>query len=241
MNGIADPTFRQAVRDFCVNQQFRKDYWVKGSRAITPLEQADRLREAAVVLAQPRAKVPLKIKGNLGEATLHEEVYGPILDCLSDHKIRTIGQIEAAVKDKGITLGQVRQAVVMLVSNGSLLPAQSGAELRQSIQSAASLNDHLMSASRSTNGLNYLASPVIGGGIGVTRMQQLFLLARKQGRKTPADWAAFAAEILAAQGQKLVKAGKPLDTAEENLRELIGQAEEFAAEMLPVLKGLMVA
>jgi len=33
LNGIPDRMFRQTVRDFFVNQQFRKDYWVKGLAA----------------------------------------------------------------------------------------------------------------------------------------------------------------------------------------------------------------
>ncbi len=30
---ITDPLFRESIRDFMVNQQFRRDYWVKGARS----------------------------------------------------------------------------------------------------------------------------------------------------------------------------------------------------------------
>jgi hypothetical protein len=79
---IPDPMFRQTTRDFCVNQQFRKDYWVKGSRTLTPLDQAEGLRALRVILGQPRADVSLKVNGSLGEATMQEAVYSPILDVL---------------------------------------------------------------------------------------------------------------------------------------------------------------
>ncbi len=79
--------FRQTTRDFCVNQQFRKDYWVKGCRTLTALEQAEALRGQRILLAQPRADVGLKVTGSLGEATLQEAVYGPILDQLADRAI----------------------------------------------------------------------------------------------------------------------------------------------------------
>ena len=36
---IPDLMFRQSVRDFMVNQQFRRDYWVKGARKLTVAEQ----------------------------------------------------------------------------------------------------------------------------------------------------------------------------------------------------------
>lgn len=31
---ISDPYFRESVRDFIVNQQFRRDYWIKGARQL---------------------------------------------------------------------------------------------------------------------------------------------------------------------------------------------------------------
>ena len=33
---IPDAMFRQSVRDFIVNQQFRRDYWIKGARRLSP-------------------------------------------------------------------------------------------------------------------------------------------------------------------------------------------------------------
>ena len=55
---IPDPMFRQTTRDFCVNQQFRKDYWVKGAE---PSQRWSRpsLQASASSLAQPRADVGL--------------------------------------------------------------------------------------------------------------------------------------------------------------------------------------
>ena len=67
---IPDPMFRQTTRDFCVNQQFRKDYWVKGCRTLTALEQVEALRGQRILLAQHRADVGLKVTGSLGEASL---------------------------------------------------------------------------------------------------------------------------------------------------------------------------
>jgi hypothetical protein len=98
-----------------------------------------------------------------------------------------------------------------------------------------------MDKSRGSNELGYLASPVIGGGIVVGRIQQLFLLAMGQGKKQPAEWAQFVWQILSAQSQKLVKDGKTLETEEGNLAELAAQATSFAEKQLPVLKALQIA
>jgi hypothetical protein len=62
---IPDPVLAQDVRDFIVNQQFRRDYWVKGAVPLSPLDRAERLREERVVLLKPRKDVPLTVKGPL--------------------------------------------------------------------------------------------------------------------------------------------------------------------------------
>jgi len=112
---------------------------------------------------------------------------------------------------------------------------------RKAKKQTDALNTRLISLARSSNDIAYLASPVTGGGITVNRFEQLFLLARSQGHKTPDGWAQSVWNILTAQGQKLVKEGKTLDSAEENLTELTRQATEFAEKRLPVLKALQIA
>jgi hypothetical protein len=102
------------------------------------------------------------------------------------------------------------------------------------------LNAHLLDKARGGGDINYLASPVTGGGITVGRFQQLFLLAKSQGKDQPADWVAFVWQILSAQNQRLIKDGKTLETAEANLAELTAQAGEFAEKRLPILKALQV-
>ena len=69
----------------------------------------------------------------------------------------------------------------------------------------------------------------------------MFLLALEQGKKKPEEWAAFVAKILNYQGQKIIKEGKPLETAEGQLAELTLQANEFALKSLPIFKALQIA
>jgi hypothetical protein len=62
----------------------------------------------------------------------------------------------------------------------------------------------------------------------------------QKGKKKPDDWAEFAAQILASQGQKIVKEGKPLETAEDQLADLTIQAHDFATKQLHILKALEI-
>jgi len=235
---IPDPMFRQTTRDFMVNQQFRKDYWVKGARKLSALEQAESLRQIRVLLTTPRADVALKVTGALGEANLNEGIYTPILDLMADHKARSLGDMEALLKDK-LNFAQLTQAVTLLSGAGHLNAVQ--ASSAKATKTAKAINTHLMHKARGSNELTYLASPVTGGGHPVNRFQQLFLLSMQQGKKQPTDWAQDTWATLAGQGQRLLKEGQTLEAAEDNLAELTAQAQVFADKQLPILKALQIA
>jgi hypothetical protein len=241
LGDIHDPMFKQTVRDFMVNQQFRKDYWVKGARRLTLLEQTQGLRDQRLIMTAHRPDVKLKVTGALGEATLTEAIYVPILDLMADHKTRTLAQIEQAVKDANISFAQLTQAMLVLCGEGTLSAVQDDTAITKAKKHTDKLNNHLMLRASCNNDIAYLASPVTGGGVIVGRFQQLFLLAMQKGKKRPEDWAVFVWEILASQGQKILKEGKPLDTPEEHMAELTTQANDFAVKQLPIFKALQIA
>jgi hypothetical protein len=224
-----------------VNQQFRKDYWVRGARKLSALEQVEALRRQRVMLVQQRAYVSLKANGALGEATMQEQVYGPILDVLADHQPKTLGQIEQAVKDKGVAFAYIMQAAFVLCGTGSLYPVQDDAVISKARKQTDKLNAFLCDKARGSGDINVLASPLTGGGVAVGRFQQLFLLAKTQGKKQPAEWAQFVWQLLAAQGQTIMKDGKTLKTAEENMADLTAQAQTFGDKQVPILKALGIA
>ena len=238
---IPDAMFRESVRDFMVNQQFRRDYWVKGARKLSALEQAEQLRAQKVLLNTHRSDVSLKVTGALGEASMSEAIYNPILDFLVDHKPKTLGQIEQALKDKGVTFAHLMHAVMVLTGAGHLTAAQDDAAIAKAKKHTDKLNAYLMNKARGSSDFNYLASPVTGGGIAVGRFEQIFLLALSQGKKQAAECAQFAWQLLAAQGQKIVKDGKTLETVEENVTELASQATVFMEKKLSVLRALQIA
>jgi len=220
---------------------FRKDYWVKGPRKINPIHQAAALRGIRLLLTSQADGIGLKVNTLAGEASLSEAVYKPLIDFMADHKVRSVAQLEEHLVKQGLTLPQIIQAVVVMVSLGHLAIAQDEGIASKRLKSTQALNTHLMELARSSGDIAFLASPVTGGGHAVPRFQQIFLLARQQGHKTPAQWAEFAWMWLKAQGQTLLKDGQPLKTEEENLAELKAQAIDFEAKHLPILKALHIA
>ncbi len=237
---IPDEMFRQSVRDFMINQQFRRDYWVKGSRRLNTVEQADHLRSQRLILVTPRADVPLKVNGALGEASLAEAIYVPVLDAMANHQPKTIEELEKSLL-KSVSFPQLVQAIMVLAGAGHLQSVRASTGGKTDRIYTDRVNRHLMEKAKSSGEISYLVSPETGGGISVSRFQQLFLQSKQLGKKLPEDWAKDAWSILKSQGQTILKEGQPLKTDEENLKELQAQAVLFKEKTLPILVALHIA
>jgi len=241
LQGIEHPIMREQARDYFVNQQFRKDLYVRGATLLSTSEQRERLLDTRFVLLQLADSVPSKVTGAVGEATLQAETYGPLIESLATkaYAPKTMRQLATALP--AIPYGSLQQAIAVLIGMGAVAPCQSEAAEKQVQTRCAALNQHLCQQARFENRIETLASPVTGGGLSVGRFQQLFLTAIKQGKKQPSEWAQHAWQILASQGQSIMKEGKALSTAEENLAELTTQADDFAEKTLVILKALKIA
>lgn len=130
---------------------------------------------------------------------------------------------------------------MVLSGAGYVTPIQDDVTVSKSRRHTQSINNHLIGRAKASNDIQYLSSPVTGGGFPVTRFQQLFLQCIADGKKTPAEWAKFVWSILDAQGQRIFKDGKTLESAEENIQELMAQGNQFASKQLPILKALQIA
>jgi hypothetical protein len=223
-----------------VNQQFRRDYWVKGARRLSTLDQTEQLRAQRLVLTTHRADVSLKVKGSLGEATMNESVYKPILDCMADHRARSIGEIQAELGDSRIDFVQVLQTMIVLVGAGHVSAVQDMQEAQSVRDKVSRLNVTLLNRARGSGDIAHLASALTAGGVSMGWFEQMFLGGVVQKGQTAAQLAEHAWQLLSNQGQKVLKDGKPLQTKEENLAELTRQAESFILKKLPLLKSLQV-
>ena len=238
---IGHPILRESVRDYFVNQQFRRDVFVKGPQRLSRLEQLDAIRFDAFALATPPDDVPMKVRGALGEATLQEQIYRPLIEALAenDYAPKKVDELVRHDNLKAMPLGQVLPAILVLVGGGHVHPAQEPASASQT--HCRALNRYLCERARSAGGIHFLASPVVGAGVSVSRIHQLFLLALQHGKKSEAEQAAFAWGLLSGEGQRVVKDGKALETPEENLAELANTARQFTATQLPALRALKIA
>jgi hypothetical protein len=102
------------------------------------------------------------------------------------------------------------------------------------------LNQHLCRQAMLGGEVSYLASPVTGGGVNVGPVEQRFLDVYHASMTQPEALAEAAWGILAAQGQRQIRDGKPLASEEENRQALVKQASHFMQVRLQVLERLQV-
>ena len=231
---IKDSTRREYFRDLIVNQQFRRDIFIKGTQRLGFLTARDKWLDLRLVLSGPAAEVPRKVKGVLGEAELQGEVYEPILAKL-DGQPKTVRELLANPSIANLGLARLQQALMILVGQAKCHIALPSSGEAERAKRTGALNLAIMRRARESADLACLASPVIGGAIGMDRIGQLFLLAARE--KAP-DRARFVWDFLKIQGQKIVKDGKMLDTEEENVAELKERARLFVEKAAPILAML---
>lgn len=232
---------RETLRDFYVNQFFRRDIFQRGRRRLSPLEQYELLDNTRFALQTPWAAIPLKMKGPLGEVGLQEAVYQPLIEVLAQDAYRPKRLAELRVKLPEMAMPQILQAIKILIGLGHAHPAQNETVVETVRARTARLNREICRRARCSGETLFLASPEIGAGVMVPRIEQLFLLARAEQGGKPEEWARSAWGILEQQGFRLEKAGSRLETAEENIAELNLLATNFAAERLRILQALGVA
>lgn len=239
LKDIPDAGFRETARDFIVNQQFRRDYWVRGPRPLSAVERVDQMRGLRFVLVAPQDEITFKVSGALGEATLHEQAYKPIIDLMADYRIHTMQEVEQALR--GISDFQtVMQSLLILAGKGTIELAQDEAAMKSAKPQCDRLNRELCMRARHSASVSALASPVTGGGLTVNRLSQIMLLVVHEMPNDPVAWARHLLQVLAAQGQRIVINGKTPDSQEAELDEAIRIAREFETKYLPLLTALGV-
>ena len=170
---VQHPILKQSVRDYLVNQQFRRDLFVKGPRRLASRERQQLLQSQSFVLTSYAQAIPLKIMAALGEATLQEHIYRPLIEVMAEkgYAPKTLGQIAAHTKLRSLEFGQVLEAMLVLIGAGHAFPAQSSAS-QSSRTYCRTLNRHLCEGARNGGENGFLASPVTGAGVPVTRFHR---------------------------------------------------------------------
>lgn len=240
LRGIPDAVFRESVRDFMLNRQFRRDYWVRGARRLSAPERIENLRRHRFVLVSDRADIRLELPVPRGRLALSVANHQPIIDLMADHKVRTLGEIDDALGGERLASGQLLAPIIALAQMGCLAPAQDETAAAAAQAASDRANRWVLDHTLRTGEALCMASPVTGGGVPVNLLQQLFLHAQMGGERTPEAWAGAARALMDARGWKLRSGSGDAPAVAHDLETIRDRARVFASKRLPLLRALRV-
>ena len=238
LSSIQDITMRENMRDFMINQQFRADYWVKGAKKLTTEQRNKRIRTLRVMLVKKSQSVRNDILTYMGPATFHTNLFEPIIAALSDHEPYSIASIEQAIKGSAIDFEQLVEIIALLVTKEDLVLVNSEAVIEQVSERCHRLNSYLLARSKMRDDVNYLLSPVSGGGVLVPNDEQLFLVALRRGLKKPSEWANYAWDVGYSNAGGILSGISGSTMPKSFEVELMKHVYEWAENKLPILYAL---
>jgi SAM-dependent methyltransferase len=228
LTSVVNPTFRQVLRDFYALATFRQDVFVRGARRLSPDERQRMLDEVRLHLVTAPADVPMKITGALGESTLHEPVYRPMLERLADSGAEgvTLGDLRSLGPLKTMPREAAVEATCMLLALGAAFPVVDSASTDGGA-AARKVARKMLEQCERTGAPPFMPSPVTRNGHPVDRVNASFILGLQDGAQNKKALARRAWAALEQAGQRLLKDGKPMPTEQENLAELEQRAAKF--------------
>lgn len=235
---IEDISLRETIKDFTINQSFRKEYWVKGLLSLSHKQQMEILSQFHIILLKPVDDIELKVEGKFVSGDLNKDLYQPVLRFLSNHKIVTIQSLFERVSFDVESPTEVIwiEILKVLFSIGVIAPVHDSSVIKKSSMDCKVINHHLLTVL--SDRINFLVSPVTGGGVYVSNVNLLFISAIEKGLSTSDDIISFSWQQLQDKGERVVKDGKPLKTEDENLAELVSNLEVFEKDYRKIYSTL---
>lgn len=234
--GESDPVFKETLRDFAANKQFRRDLFSRGSLPLTAAESFSLIDAVRFSLAVPRSRVTFKFPGPLGEITGNAPVYGAVADLLADH-ICTFGEIASLPVFAQSGRGGALEAIALFVHSGQALPIIQDHE--PDLAAGRRLNSVLIAKMLRGRTYNFLAAPAAASGIQATHGELLMYSAILAGHGS--DPSAIRSHVVTAMqrvGVHWAKDGKALTDPAERDAAIEDEAVIFLAEKLPIWQRL---
>lgn len=239
LQAIKDPVMRETTRDYFVNQQFRRDIFVKGPRYMSAHDHAKQVENERFILVGNPEKVPQNVATAVGEVALREDIYEPVVKALAASPCgsATVGELMAVKELSTLVRAQIWEAMLVLTGAGYVAPASKSTTPDEDLAASQSLNRRLLQRAESGVGVDYLAAPKLGAATVVSRIDQLFILALQANAKRPSEWVQ---EMLTSQGQFLIVEGETIEDVERMRTELKKMFDDFVMNKAKLLKELGV-
>ncbi len=230
-----DPAERETLKDYVVHRAFRTDLFTRGAAALD-VQQAMTLVSGTrfALCIRPADFKNTSLTTPLGTIRPPADNYQPLVERLGVQPA-TMNELSASPDvNRALPEGELFRAILILLAMGVVEPTLPATGDAGRLPGVKRLNQALLQRALTVEAAPALISPITGGGLGMTQLEQVFLAGHLQGQNA----AAFAKNWLGAR--TLDKDGKAL-RGEELTAELARQADTFARELLPILTYLKIA
>ncbi|AKU22913.1 class I SAM-dependent methyltransferase [Massilia sp. NR 4-1] len=235
------PALRETVRDVLMNTAFRRDIFVRGTRRMHPLRQADWLGRCRLALSAVREHAVLSLNLPIGAVELEAALFDPMLDALAEGP-RSLNELAQLPALRGKSMLEVARLASLLIDSEQVSVCPPPAAAGDGGAAAGRLNAVLARHACEDSRYRALAAPLLGGGVKTPLLQRLVHGAlHALGAGAEADQlAAHVCRSLAQQEQAVQRDGCEPASADERRREVDTAVRAILALRLPVWRQLGV-
>ncbi|BAI72798.1 hypothetical protein AZL_021600 [Azospirillum sp. B510] len=235
-----DPAQAETLRDLMTNRSFRRDLFIKGGERLGPAERRALLGETRFTLLVDVDDLPEVASTPVGRLPFPRALHVPLAAALAGPP-QSLDALLARPALAAQGEEAVLRALILLTSLSLAAPVMpevmSEGGFAERKASCDRFNGAVLERHRFGDTPGQLASPLLGAGVPVSRVEALFLLAARLGEEP----AAFAWRHLSADGIVLGRDGERCDGDDANRAELARRHAVFSQRRLPLLRRLAVA
>ncbi|MDL2306591.1 class I SAM-dependent methyltransferase [Desulfovibrio sp. OttesenSCG-928-C06] len=235
---VSDPVMYQQLWDYFCNSQFRTDIFVRGAVRLNDVEQREMLAAQRFILTVPHSDILYSMDSGMGSFALDAKAHSAVAMALAadDHRPKTLNEIHAQLGGR-MNATQIFTVLARLIGKAYAAPCQNELMAAAFTERCHVFNAEILRRTAGSDELGHLASPELGGGVPVPRLERMFLHALWQGH----ELAQFAAQTLEDNREQLTHNGKPVSSKAEIRRMLESSVDDFLNRSLPRLKALGIA
>ncbi|PWC81163.1 hypothetical protein TSH100_27700 [Azospirillum sp. TSH100] len=231
-----DPAKAETLRDVMTNRSFRRDLFVKGGERLGLAERRLLLGETRFTLLVTADDLPEVASTPAGRLPFPQSLYHPLGEALAEGA-QSFDALLARPALAAQGEDAVLRALVLLTSLSLAAPVMPEDGFTERRVSCDRFNAAVLDRHRFADTPGQLASPLLGAGVPVSRVEALFLLAARLNEEP----AAFTWRHLSADGIVLGRNGERCEGDDASRAELTRRHAFFAQRRLPLLESLGVA
>lgn len=235
LNLLSDPILAEVTRDMILARQFRRDIFVKGLVPLAEAQARTHWLNMRFALTTPGNIFDMTFDTALGKLQLRPDIYAPMLAVLGEGPVTLRNLVERLPVPRPNWIS-LTDAIKVMVGRGDLQPClpEDGDAVRTAATKA--FNSAVIARAAGSAELDYLASPVTGGGVRVDRVTQMLLLAQRGGTLDVRKWLEKLASV------KSLSAADGQDSSPDHTRAAIeNEAARLESDVLPILHRLGIS